>query len=318
MSAIAPGARLPVTIVAGFLGSGKTTLVNHLLADRRGARTAVLVNELGDLAIDGELIDGAADNSGVIELGGGCICCALNGDLVAAALALLRRRPPVDRLIVELSGLADPLPVALTFLRPELREALRLDAIVGLADAENFAMGGVAGRIALDQLRHADLILVNKCDLAGPDRVAETERRIRAARPTARLVRTSRSAVSPALISGIDRAESDVAEQVPPVGGHAALDRCAAVSFASARPFDIDRFQSFLQTLPANVFRAKGILWLDGDQRRWIFHLVGTRFTLDESRWQGSRGNRLVLIGQELDADRLHDGLARCLAVEAG
>jgi G3E family GTPase len=317
MPADARGARLPVTILAGFLGSGKTTLVNHLLADRRGPRTAVLVNELGDFAIDGELIAGAAETGGVIEFTDGCICCGLNDDLVATALGLARRRPPIDRLIVELSGLTDPLPVALTFLRPELREALRLDAIVGLADAENFTMTGVAGRIALEQLRHADLILVNKCDLAGPGRVAETERRIRAARPTARLFHTTRSAVPPALISGLDRAKFDAAA-TPPESEHAARDRCAAVSFKSMRPFDIGRFQSFLEALPANVFRAKGILWLDRDERRWIFHLVGTRFTLDESRWRGRRSNRLVLIGQELDAGRLRDGLARCLAAEGG
>jgi G3E family GTPase len=318
MPEIARPARLPVTIVAGFLGSGKTTLVNQLLADPRGLRTAVLVNEFGGLAIDSELIEGAAETGGVIELANGCICCALNDDLAAVALKLARRRPPIDRLIVELSGLADPLPVALTFLRPELRPALRLDAVVALADAENFAVSGVVGRIALEQLRHADLVLVNKCDLAGPGRVAETERRIWAAQPTVRLVRTTRSAVPPALISGIDRAEFDAAPAAPPRRGHAARDRCAAVSFASTRPLDLDRFQSFLEALPANVLRANGILWLDRDERRWIFHLVGTRFTLDQSRWQGSRSNRLVLIGQELDAERLRDRLARCLVAAAG
>jgi G3E family GTPase len=307
--------RLPVMIVTGFLGSGKTTLVNHVLANRSGSRTAVLVNELGDLAIDPELIVGAADN--MIQLADGCVCCSLNNDLADAALRVLRREPSVDHLIVETTGVADPLPVALTFLRPELRAVLRLDAIVVVADAENFETDDPGWRIARDQLRCADFVLLNKCDLAAESRIARVESRIRELRPGARIFRTTRSAIALPLISDIalDWVDRHPADPEP----HAASGHlgCEALSFASRRPLDAERFQSFLEGLPETVFRAKGILWLDRTDKRWIFHLVGTRFTLDESRWNGSPGNRLVLIGRSLDATRLKSGIENCLMPEA-
>jgi G3E family GTPase len=311
-------ARLPVTIVTGFLGSGKTTLVNHILANRQGLRTAVLVNEIGDIAIDGELIVGAGGD--MLELANGCICCSLNDDLVDATLRVLRRAPRLDHLIVETTGVADPLPVALTFLRSELRSALRLDAIVALADAENFPSDGFTVRAALGQLAHADVILLNKCDLADADRVSSVESRIRALRPAARLLRTTHSAIPLPLISGIvrDRAEDCAASPSRQAHDHLTADGYAAMSFENEQPFDADRFQAFLEALPDTVFRGKGILWLDGDDRRWIFHLVGTRFTLDETRWQGTRKNRLVLIGRSLDVAMLRTELARCIAPEAG
>jgi G3E family GTPase len=323
---VAGEARLPVTIVTGFLGSGKTTLVNYLLANRQGLRTAVIVNEIGDIAIDGELIGGEQTDAArvdMLELANGCICCSLNNDLVDAAFRVLRHAPRLDHLIVETTGLADPLPVALTFLRPELRDRLRLDAIVALADAENFAVadGNVASRTARAQLRHADAILLNKCDLADADRVARVEREIRTLRPAARLLRTTRSAIALPLISGIgvDLAECHPAEPADAaLQDHLIADGYEAMSFAAEQPLDADRFQSFLEGLPGTVFRGKGILWLDGDDRRWLFHLVGARFTLDESRWHGARRNRLVLIGQNLDAAMLRTGLTRCLAARPG
>jgi G3E family GTPase len=304
-------ARLPVTIVTGFLGSGKTTFVNHILADRSGLRTAVIANEIGDIAIDNDLIVGAGDD--MLELANGCICCSINNDLVEAIFRVLQRTPRVDRVIVETTGLADPLPVVLTFLRTEFRDATRLDAVVALADAESFSLDRFDGKPAQNQLRYADFVLLNKCDLVASGRTAAVEAKIRALAKDARILRTVRSATPLPLILGTGTSRSSFDTEAHD-HDHIAADGFEAVSFATERPFAADLFQGFLEQLPAGVFRAKGILAIDGSDRRHVFHLVGRRFTLDEAPPDLAGPNRLVLIGRNLDAGKLRAQLAACLA----
>ena len=322
-------ARLPVTIVTGFLGSGKTTLVNHILARQEGLKAAVMVNEIGDIAIDNALIVGAADD--MVELANGCICCSINNDLVDAIFRVLQRAPALDCLIVETSGLADPLPIVLTFLRSEFRDRVRLDAIVAVADAENFSLDRFDSKAAVNQLRYADVVLLNKCDRAGAELTATVERSIRQVREGVRIVRTTRAQIPLPLIlgAGLFRAErhpTDHSRQHPiderrlVEDGHLVADGFETVSFESASAFSAERFQAFLETLPGDVFRAKGILRIDGSDAVHIFHLVGRRFTLDPSpaaRNGGAAGperNRLVLIGRNLDPSRLRAALTACLA----
>ena len=309
--------RLPVTIVTGFLGSGKTTLVNHILAQQHGLKIAVMVNEIGEIAIDNALIVGAADD--MIELANGCICCSINNDLVDAIFRVLQREPGVDYLIVETSGLADPLPIILTFLRSEFRDLLRVDSIVAVADAENFSLDLFNSKAAINQLRYADVVLLNKCDRAGPELGAAVERSILRVSADARIVRTVRAQIALPLIlgAGLFRAErhpTHHSHQHPIDGGHLVADGFETVSFESASPFSAERFQAFLETLPGDVFRAKGILRIDGSDAAHVFHLVGRRFTLDPSPDSEPERNRLVLIGRNLDAGRLRAALAACLA----
>ena len=303
--------RLPVTIVTGFLGSGKTTLVNHILAQQHRLKVAVMVNEIGDIAIDNELIIGAAD--GMVELANGCICCSINNDLADAIFRVLQRETRVDYLIVEASGLADPLPIVLTFLRSEFRERTRLDSVVALADAASFSLDLFDSKAAINQLRYADIVLLNKCDLVGADRAAAVEAKIRAIADGVRILRSTRARIPLPLIlgAGLYRPDRYLAD---PGHDHLAADGFDAVSFASEQPIAADRFQSFLEAMPGNVFRAKGILWLDGADQAQVFHLVGRRFTLDQARATESKRNRLVLIGQNLDGKELRAGLAACLA----
>ena len=308
--------RLPVTLVTGFLGSGKTTLVNHILSNREGVRAAVLVNELGEIGIDNDLIIAAED--GMIELNNGCICCSMNNDLVDSIVRVLGRPEPLDHLLVETTGVADPLPVALTFLRSEFRDALRLDAIVAVADADQFSLELFDGIAARNQLRYADAILVNKCDCVTAERLGAVEEKIRSVNPEARIVRTTRSAVPLPLILDVDlfRAERHRHDHTRH-HTHLDSDGFVSLSFESDRPFSVSRFQAFLDTgRPAGLFRGKGFLWLAETGKRYVFHLVGGRFSLEEDDRSDAGSNRLVLIGRNLDVRDLRACLAHCL-VEA-
>jgi G3E family GTPase len=303
--------RLPVTIVAGFLGSGKTTLVNQILAQQTGLRVAVMVNELGDIAIDGELIETGGDD--IVELANGCICCSIAGDFATAVARVLRRRAVLDYLVVEATGLADPLPVALALLRPEFRDAVRVDAIVTVADAENLSLDLAAGKAALHQLRYADFVLLNKCDLVVPVQADLVEAKIRAVAERARIVRTVRAEIPVALILDAGLFDPGRALAGAP-HDHLIGDGFEAVSFASDRAFLVDAFQAFLEALPPKVFRAKGILAIAESGQQYLFQLVGRRFTLDEAPVRSGPGSRLVLIGRDLDALDLRARLQACLA----
>ncbi|MGH7113989.1 MAG: CobW family GTP-binding protein, partial [Stellaceae bacterium] len=232
-------------------------------------------------------------------------------DLVDAIFRVLQREPRVEHLIVETSGLADPLPIVLTFLRSEFREMVRLDAIVAVADAESFSLDRFDSKAAINQLRYADVILLNKCDLVGEDTARSVEEKI-AVIGGGRIVRTTHAQIPLPLILGAGVFQSD--RYAPEHGhDHLAADGFETVSFASDRPFAADEFQSFLEGLPGNVFRAKGILAIDGSAARHVFHLVGKRFTLDPALPAPAHGSRLVLIGKNLDADGLRAQLAACL-----
>ena len=306
--------RLPVTLVTGFLGSGKTTLVNHILSNRQDVRAAVLVNDLGDIGIDNDLIIAAED--GMVELNNGCICCSTNNDLLDSIVRVLRRPESVDHIIVETTGVADPLPVALTFQRPEFRDTLRLDAIVTVADAEQFSLDRFDGIAPRNQLRYADAILLNKCDRAGTERLDTVEEKIRSLNAAARLVRTTRSVVPLPLIIDVDLFRPRHTRNDHKHGqGHLHDDGFVSLSFESDRPFSVSRFQAFLDSgRPPGLFRGKGFLWLAETGKRYVFHLVGERFTLEEDERGVGGANRLVLIGKDLDVENLRERLSQCLA----
>jgi G3E family GTPase len=345
-----PKKGLPVTIITGFLGSGKTTLLNHILTNQQGIKTAVLVNEFGEIGIDNELIISSDDS--MVELNNGCICCTINEDLIQAVYKVLERPDKIDYLVVETTGLADPLPVALTFLGTELREMTRLDSIVTMVDCANFSLDLFNSQAALSQITYGDIIVLNKTDLVDEADVDSLEIRIRDMKQAARILRTSKSQVPLPLILSVGLFESDKYFDTKEEhhdhdhhdhdhahcdhdhdhdhhhhhhdhdhdhhdhSNHLEVDGFTSISFASDQPFSIRKFQYFLDNqLPESVFRAKGILWFDESPKRHIFHLSGKRFTLEDDDWKGNPKNQLVLIGQNLDHETIKEQINSCLCL---
>jgi G3E family GTPase len=344
---------VPVTIITGFLGSGKTTLLNHILQNQQGIKTAVLVNEFGEIGIDNDLI--VATGEDMVELNNGCICCTINEDLVNAVHKVLARSEQIDYLVVETTGLADPLPVALTFLGTELRDVTRLDSIITLVDAANFSLDLFNSEAAQSQITYGDIILLNKTDLVDEADVDLLEVRLRDMKEGARIIRTQKSQVSLPMILSVGLFESDKYLEAPAKHdehqhehhdhAHAAEhedhsncdhdhnkcehdhshdhhdhshhldnDGFTSLSFVSDRPFLLRKFQHFLDNqLTVNIFRAKGFLWFDESDKCHVFHLCGKRFSIDDDQWKGKPQTKFVIIGQDLDRDKILKQLENCL-----
>jgi len=330
---------LPVTIITGFLGSGKTTLLNHILSNQAGVKTAVLVNEFGEIGIDNELIISTGDD--MVELNNGCICCTINNDLVEAVYKVLERQDQLDYLVVETTGLADPLPVALTFLGTELRDLTRLDSIITVVDAANYSLDLFNSQAAYSQISYGDVILLNKADLVDEANLDALEVKIRDIKEGARILRTTRSQVAIPLILSVGLFESDRYFETESEHSdhehhhhhdhehhhdhdhdhdhhshHLENDGFTSLSFQTDQPLSIRKFQYFLDNqLPSTVFRAKGILWFDESPKRHIFHLCGKRFSIDDDEWKGQPKNQLVMIGQNLDHETLLSQLQNCVCL---
>lgn len=318
--------RVPVTIISGFLGSGKTTLLNRIISQSQGLRIAVIVNDLGEINIDNDLI--LSTSGDVMEISNGCICCSNNDDLRGTVGELLRRTPQVDYLVIESTGIGDPLPIMKTFIRPEFLNVTRVDSVITVVDCEHVKESILADRVARHQIEYADFILLNKCDLVDGSDIAAAKDAVLTLNSKAKIAETIRCDAPLPLILGVAVHEEAPAAVEGTNHPHSCCATChhpgerehgfMSVSFSADGTIDPEKFQVFLENLPSAVFRAKGFLRTCLSEQRYIFQLIARRFTLDPIAVQSGPDNRLVFIGKDMDGESLIEDLRRCFICGAG
>ena len=331
-------AKLPVTVVTGFLGSGKTTLIRHLMQNPGGRRLAVVVNEFGDVGVDGEILkscaipDCPAEN--IMELANGCICCTVADDFIPTIEALMKLDPRPDHILIETSGLALPKPLLKAFDWPDIRSKITVDGVIALADAEAVAAGRFApdvdrvqaqreaddsidhetplSEVFEDQISCADIVLLTKPDLAGPEGVAKAREIIAAEAPRPLpIVECAEGAVDPRVILGLEAAAEDDMDARPSHHDDAA-------------DHDHDDFESIVVDIPElgapadlvgaierlaaerNILRVKGYAAVQGKPMRLLVQAVGARVRHQFDRpWKPdeARRGRLVVIAEHDDID---------------
>ena len=291
--------RIPVTVLSGYLGSGKTTVLNHVLHNREGLKVAVIVNDMSEVNIDADLVRGEGSLSRtdekLVEMSNGCICCTLREDLVQEVQKLAQEKR-FDYILIESTGISEPVPVAQTFVYPDevsgvqLSDLARLDCMVTVVDANRFWKDFSSGQslldrkeamgeedtlevvdLLIDQIETCDVLLLNKCDLVSEDELAKVEGILRKLQPSAKLIRTVKGQVAPAEILNTGLFDFDKASQSP--GWIQELQKeehvpetdeygISSFVYRRRRPFHPERLAAFMSYWPEEVVRAKGIAWL--------------------------------------------------------
>ncbi len=290
---------IAVTILTGFLGSGKTSLVNRILRGDHGRKIAVLVNELGEIGLDAALLE---TEESFVELDNGCICCALNEDL-PITLDEMAKVEGLDQVVIETTGIADPAPVALALGRPEVAGRFELDAVVALADVLHLETALAEHEEARAQILRADLVVLSKCDLADAVAIEAARARIAAINPRARILRGDEEGLEEVVLApGLERLEQPLF--FPALRkGHDFKSLAVAVG---ARATIRLAFEDFLAELPRGIWRAKGIVPIEGERGRLVFHVVGGRRELQHDQERRDEGV-LVFIGKDFDEEMLRE-----------
>ena len=338
--------KIPVTIVTGFLGAGKTTLIRHVLENARGRRLALIINEFGDVGVDGTILKSCGIDTcpeeNIVELANGCLCCTVADDFIPAIEALLARSPRPEHIIIETSGLALPKPLVKAFDWPDIRTRLTVDGVIAVVDGAAVADGRFAAdpaklaaqraadsaiehdnpleEVYEDQLLCADLVVLNKADLLTPENTRRVSADIRATVPRAiKLIAAREGRIDPAILLGLAATvEDDLAQRPSHHDAEAGHDHDDFESFVVDIPATSDP-AGLLTRLAAvaekfDVLRMKGFIEVSGKPMRLLVQGVGRRFRQQFDRpWaeDGERQSRLVVIGEKgIDRDAITASLA--------
>jgi G3E family GTPase len=336
------GRTVPITILTGFLGAGKTTLLNRILTGNHGLRVGVLVNDFGAINIDAELVVGVDGN--MISLANGCVCCQIRDDLVESVMALLSLPDNIEYVLLEASGVADPAGIFVTFNDPNLRDRIRLDSVTCVVDADQvFAHPEYPPLmdLKLRQVGFADMLILNKVGLAGPEQVARVRAWLDEHFNRLRVVETNYCEVPYEILLGVGRfgpARADLTSQAVASGcsdpnchddhhehGHNVHDHSAvfsAWSYETDKPLALEALRETMRKLPGSVYRAKGVVYTaDAPKRQAVLQVVGRRVDISFKEEWGARtpSSRIVAIGAAggIDAGLLEKTFASCISVSA-
>mmetsp|Transcript_21372 Transcript_21372/g.40218 ORF Transcript_21372/g.40218 Transcript_21372/m.40218 type:complete len:468 (-) Transcript_21372:129-1532(-) len=333
-----PTDKVPVTVLTGFLGSGKTTLLNRILSENHGKRLGIIENEFGEVGIDDSLIEtnSLATQENIIEMNNGCICCTVRGDLIAGLKKMMKNsvknNKPLDGVIIETTGLADPAPVAQTFFADDfVQKAMTLDGIVTLVDAKHLLLHldeekpeGVENE-AVEQLAFADRIILNKCDLVDEAELVEVERRIKMINDTVKIRRATQSKVDMDYILGIKAFDLDKILDMDDGfleddQEHQHDERVSSCGFHVKGEVDQKKLNEWLGWLlkekGVDLFRTKGVLAVQGMKEKFVFQAVHMAFTGSPQRPWGPEEERvckLTFIGKNINKEELEKGFRAVL-----
>ena len=330
-----PPIPIPITILSGFLGAGKTSLLNHILHSDHGLKVGVLVNDFGEINIDAELVAGVSENS--VSLSNGCVCCSIRDDLVESTLQLLDSPNCPEYLILETSGVADPVAVTMTFLEGQLKSRIEIDSILTVVDADNIGqLDSEYQDLAQDQIGIADIIVLNKVDLVDQTNLERVKTWMKEIVPNARIIDTTHGQVPLELVLGIgqfkvervaNRSESDIhvhsADHSQDDSDHNHYHHhdhtlvFSTWSYSSDQPHSYKSLRKAVESLPTTIYRAKGIAFLhESPDRRGVFQLVGQRTRVSVSDMWGEQTpyTHIVVIGSNdgVNADELNQLFTAC------
>lgn len=295
-----------ITILTGFLGAGKTTLLNHIIRNANGRKIAIVENEFGEEGVDGDLIERTDEE--IVEINNGCICCVVRKDFISAIDRLLNSGREIDHIIIEASGMSEPLPIAQSFLMQDMEGRVKLDSIICLVDAENFEAKVMTDiKTTLEQIEFADFVIINKADLAEPSRIEEIKEVIRRVNFYATIVEAVRGEVDMRYLMDSDRFERTEAIEEGltelDTQGHDHNNGITQFLYKSDKPFVADDLRDFFDTLDNDVFRVKGFVCIFG-HGRFVLQRTGARMTMvpdtDESRQKDTQ-SKIVFIGKNMD-----------------
>ena len=317
---------IPVTLITGFLGSGKTTFVNELTAGKRAKSFAIIENEFGEVGIDQELLIGGSER--VFEVNGGCICCTVSDELITYLLNLNGTQQAFNHLIIESTGIAEPLAIAEPFLsHPVIQKKYRLDGIICLVDSEFLEAQLREEEVVARQISAADSIIFNKTDCVEEEYLQKLEQLVRSINPFARMHRAQFARVEDSAdLLNMEANQPGLIEQQ-----HQAVDhhhhhlheQISSYSISFKEPLNYEKFYQWANKLMmfqnSRIYRIKGILNFEREEDKVIFQSVKNKFVMSKgSSWPkaqpSERESKLVFIGRELNKERLERHLRQCMA----